>query len=330
MQERLAQLVNLLASICTFEQITEAQRIVDEEAPKLWAQVPEDHIWRAKEAHAKTVAAKGTIILKDMGLDPDKNPLAQLLLFIMSIHDLGRAIDALRSIDQLPAGFNKDDDHGIYTLQLLKLWGVLDLFLMDNNGAGILLSFVIKNHAAKQTPATVLIYALPLEEACFLTLALVRDLDKIAIYEEKTRPYIFSATEREGQALIIRKRFNPDYLPDDGPISDIVLQTFISGQQIERPWMMNNCDYMLQFLSWIRDVNFDTVLKQIVATDAIHVLLGYIFETQKMEVWAPIVNTTNDYLISREIWHGVNAGVAAQYYKTAKYKFSYKDGEYPG
>jgi hypothetical protein len=276
---------------------------VAKNSPDLWAQVDKDHVFKQKEHHTKTLNKKGLAMLTDIGIDYTQYPIAELIVFIMmSVHDLGRAIDAMKDRNKLPAGFNANDDHGVYTLVLLKLWGVFDCFKDD---AKILISFVIKYHTTKQTPVNKTAGELDLESLCFATLALVRDLDKLALFEEKTRPYIFSSTERAGQAEVIRRKFNPNFTPDDECVSEQVLNAYLQRMAdggttvIERAWMTNNCEYMLQFLSWITDVNFDAILKQIITTGAIHILLGYIVETQEQWLRTEIINRTNDYLISR-------------------------------
>jgi len=324
LEQQFIEALDRISSICTPEQIQDADTIISIKTPSLWNQVPNNHVWRKKEHHGKKTEQEGRGILASMGVDTEKNCGARLALFCAKHHDHGRVIEVKYGNKIFPQGFEQGATHGGHTMTLLYFWGALKPFRPDVID---IIHRAIATHSDKISPEMPPEPS-PIDQAATLFAWFTRDIDKLTFYHHEVPACIFSNQERIGQSKIIHEGYNENYSSRDNFISPEILKSYLTRMtdggktHVERADMRNNCDYMLQVASQICDVKYNTILQEIIKTNAIQLILGYLSHIQTWGIYKDILSATRQYLISRGV-AGENFGEKPNdYYNHYKHSFN--------
>jgi len=236
--------------------------------PELVGLLPPDHPWgKAKLDHADQVSDGASEVLAALDQQSGQG-LNSLLLLLGLSHDLGRPIlGAIRLGRELPDQYcleaaensSADINHGHYSAQVLKAWGLLDL--LDQN-TRLIVEYALARHANPGSPEPPpddrRSSTTELERFQIAVTWLLRDADKLATFREKTQGYLFDKEEK-------RRQIKANGL--GGEKFAIEPSRLLDEFANQRPISRDQCDsyeaYMLQFLSWIFDVNFVEVLGKI-------------------------------------------------------------------
>lgn len=246
--------------------------------------LPEGHTWRAKGQHGVEKAEEALRSYRGL-LDqmPERN--VKLLLIIAALHDVGRPEESLR-------GDVRDGKHHVHlSVELLDAAGAFDALSALTTE---IVAYIIEHHADRDTPV-LSPTATPVDHLAFALTALIRDLDKVSIFRNKTQVYLHDEEEKERQGVVLR-RLNPDYRGEAGSIEAArYLTEFQEWRTLDRTELLTYEAYMLQYLAWIFDLNLKVSLEAVVKCGAIHSLLIYFNEQVPDHYWA-ITRTTEEYL----------------------------------
>ena len=263
--------------LCTLEQITRAEAVIEAEYPKLANLLSSGHVWREGKALHGVLAQKvGQEILQELGFKSN-DPNSRLILFIGRYHDLGRIIDALqRDRKPIPPQFKTLANHGAFSVQVLKDWHIIDgIFEHD---ASSLISYAITHHVDNLIP-TLPDNPTRSEQIRYIILSLVRDMDKLANFQGKTWKYLYDGDEIAKQTRIVQEMLWQDYqIKYEGCSNSIptpVIDRFCQQEVLVHQDCTTYEAYMLYFLSWIFDLNLTSVLQRVVDSYAIYILLNW-------------------------------------------------------
>lgn len=276
-----------IRSLCTQEQLQQAGGIVEREIPSLMEALPEGHPWKeGKVIHRKVVQGEVQTIV---GYFTTHFPpeYYELLSFLGGVHDLGRAIEAKKKLGMLPATYRMFLHHGEESANLLKDWGVTDIFEPDTQE---IIRYATVHHADRETPSLPASPA-PLDVLKHFYTSLVRDIDKLGIFRAKTDALLYDPTEKAKQIDVggfegEKRTIDPENL----------LDTFQTFRTLDRSRCRSYESVMLQYLAWIFDVNLPIVLTEVVYTGAIEKLLRYFAQQLREEQYRQIEETTVRYL----------------------------------
>lgn len=276
--------------LCDEETIRRAHEIIGNQ--NILDGLPAGHRWgEAKLQHAVLATAeveKRESVVYGFFKDELPDDYYALLAFVATVHDLGRIIEGKKQLGLLPPDYRQFSHHGEESVNLLREWGVLEQFPPETRE---IIEYAIAHHADKSTP--------PLPEnpteldkkKYFYTCAL-RDVDKLALFRNKTDSYLFDADEKRAQAKLNHlqgelKEINPS----------TVLETFTRFQPIKREECVSYEAYMLQYLGWLFDIKLKPVLEEVVKIGAIEKILRY-FREQNIpdDQYQKIEETVTSYL----------------------------------
>jgi len=246
--------------------------------------LPAGHAWRAKGKHGIETAEEALRSYRGL-LDqmPERNVL--LLLIVAALHDVGRPEQFLRGDVQ------DGKHHGHLSVDLLQEAGAFNEL---PNPTTDLVSYIIEHHADRSTP-TLPRSAIRSERLAHVWTALIRDLDKVGLFRNKTQAYLYNEEEKERQEAVLR-RINPDYRGEVGSIEAArYLVEFQDFQTLDRTELLTYEAYMLQYLAWIFDLNLRASVEAVVKCGAVHSLLIYFKDQVPDHYWA-ILSTTETYL----------------------------------
>lgn len=250
--------------------------------------LPKDHPWeKAKWEHADAAAEENDTIYSFLKEKLPDNYYA-LLTFLATFHDLGRTIEGKRKLGLLPPGYREFSHHGEESFSLLKEWGALEPFPPETRE---IIEYAIIHHADKSTPP------LPdnptnLDKQKYFYTCTLRDVDKLALFRNKTDRYLFDVKVKAAQAKV------NNLLGEQNIINpSAIIETFGEFQAIKRGECVSYEAFMLQYLAWIFDIKLRPVLEEVVRVGAIEKILRY-FREQRIpdDQYQRIKETIMNYL----------------------------------
>lgn len=250
--------------------------------------LPEGHPWeKAKWQHADEAAEERDVVYAFLKEKLPDNYYA-LLTFLATFHDLGRTIEGKKKLGLLPPDYRQFTHHGEESFNLLKEWGALEQFPPETRK---IIEYAIVHHADKSTP--------PLsdnptsldKQKYFYTCAL-RDIDKLALFRNKTDRYLFDGAEKTAQTKLNNLQGEQATINPSA-----VLETFGQFQPIRRDGCISYEAYMLQYLAWVFDIKLKSVLEEVIKIGSIEKILRY-FREQSIpdDQYRKIQETIRSYL----------------------------------
>jgi hypothetical protein len=277
--------------LCSFVQLLQAKRKTEKILPELIEGLPREHPWReAKLSHEVVVLGGTKEIFEEIG-DCFTEENYYLLLFIASVHDIGRIIEAkkqsgIESAEQYESGL----DHGKYSISILERYGILDLF--DKKTQEII-RYSIHHHSDRKMPV---LEKQAGEEDCiaYIFTGLLRDMDKVGIFVGKTDKYIHNEEEK-------KKQIEANNLIK-GEAGAIIPKSLIDDFENKNTLDRNKCEsyeaFMLQYLAWIFDINTEPGKKGVVESQFINKVLKYLENQLDSSEYERIESTIRDFTSS--------------------------------
>jgi len=284
--------------LCLPSHIEGAQATIENAAPQLvemLQQIDPDHPWLSKGVHSAKTCNNVFRILEILGISIDSNN-AKLLGFAAYNHDLGRIVQALKDAGQK---FSPEmmtlKEHGEYTAQLLREWGVDMLFGTD---CWKVLEYLFVHHADPKMPA---IPDNPSELQIWKhdMLRVLRVADKFATMVNRT-DYYLTPEGIAGQNPLMEKeceKVGRFYLDEAGYINEEALDAFSKRQPFARYLCETYEAYMVNYLAWIFEIDIPEILKSIFKSGFVHKITGYLIAREVPDNQINLVyNEVIDYL----------------------------------
>lgn len=186
-----------------------------------------------KKNHILRVVANATDLCKLLEVDKEDKKIAYATALF---HDLGRFEQYVGS-DKA-----KKLEHGVVAVQLLQSDKVLPKLNFDEQEQMIIYK-AIENHGKLKI-------AKGLEERALFHAKLIRDADKLDIFQVVTQNYNSKKSEKLSWNL-----------PKGGKISDNVKKAILQGQLVDKNDVQNETDAKILQLSWLYDINFRPTYK---------------------------------------------------------------------
>ena len=202
-----------------------------------------------KRDHTREVCLNAIRIAEDLGLDQEKNLLAEAIALC---HDVGRfpQYEQYRTFDD-----SISVNHAVLGTKVLLEHNVLDSLPKDDRDI-IVRSVMLHN-----------VFTLPegLDEQSLLFARLIRDADKIDILRVVIE-YFEQDEGSRAEAVALG-------LPDEpGEYSPAVLACLIRGEMAKKASLTTLNDFKLLQLAWLYDLNFRCSLRMVVERDYIRKL----------------------------------------------------------
>lgn len=255
--------------------------------------LPEGHPWEKSKWEHADEATKEPDNIYDFLKEKLPDNYYTLLAFLASFHDLGRTIEGKKKLGLLPPDYRQFSHHGEESFNLLKEWEVLEQFPPETRE---IIEYAIIHHADKSTP---LLPENPtdLDKKKYFYTCLLRDIDKLSLFRNKTDRYLFDPKEKTAQTKL-------NHLEGEQHLINppIALETFGKFQTIQRGECLSYEAYMLQYLAWVFDIKLKTVLEEVVKIGAIEKILQY-FREQNIptDQYRKIEETVKTYLLKFNI-----------------------------
>jgi hypothetical protein len=275
--------------ICGYGEIREAIKRVNANVVKLAEALPAGHPWKEhKLLHMEQTAKEADEVEQMLGMGKVGGENLAFLKLMGGTHDIGRIVEGKKKLGLLPSDYREFANHGEESVNLLRDWGVSALF---NGEAGAVLEYGILHHADKATQEEDAGSALGRTKYFFL--AFLRDMDKLALFRNKTARYLWDDGEKTRQMAVNGL---------EGEMGRIepreILSQFAQRQLIEHRLCRSYEAYMLQFLAWIFDLKLRLALEEVIKIGAVEQLLRY-FEKQLPHQDSVLIRrTVNEYLSS--------------------------------
>lgn len=273
--------------LCEAEHIENASIIVENNIDGLTKDLPDNHPWKeGKLLHrvSTMVECNRTIYKNFQDRLPEEN--YSLLEFLASVHDLGRAVEAKRKLGLLKDGYRDFSSHGQESVALLKDWNALDKYPEDTQE---IIEYAIAHHSDIITPE---IGEDPssLDKLKYFFTSILRDVDKLSIFRNKTDKYLDDEEEKKKQVEVNNVEGEKGTIdPPD------LLQTFARREMIDRSKCRSYEAFMLQYLAWIFDFNLKISLEQTLQIGAVNKILYYFKQQLPNEQYTIIEQTVSDY-----------------------------------
>ncbi|MFC1634418.1 HD domain-containing protein [Planctomycetota bacterium] len=215
---------------------------------------------KQKEDHTQRVCKETRYIADKLGLtDPQKRVAEAIALF----HDIGRFEQFVR--------FRTFHDiqsirHSLLGGQILRQKRILESF--EEPLQHVILK-AVEYHAVKQLPED-------LNGPCLMFAQLIRDADKLDIYDVITRYYEQYKDNPQDSSLGLG-------LPNHPECSPHVVEKMLRGESIDYSELRTLNDLKLTQLGWIHDINFAATLERIKECRFLETLAGLIPITAETE-----------------------------------------------
>jgi len=254
-----------------------AKEIIASHYPQMADLLKDGHPWKeAKALHGALTAQTGQEILSEMGFE-NNDPNRELICLIGEIHDLGRVPDGLQQklaqnanpermeeAERFAALFAGCKDHGEMSVKILEEWGVFNVFSPDTAD---IIRFAIAHHTDDQSPILPRPDTDEAEMMKFIVTALIRDLDKLALFIGKTAKYLYDEKEIQRQEEIVKnllnQKYHLTYRGRDKRVEEVVMNFVRNWQPIPQRFITTYQQYMIYMASWALDMNSPEVLRRL-------------------------------------------------------------------
>ncbi|MCF8011926.1 MAG: HD domain-containing protein [Clostridiales bacterium] len=229
---------------------------------------------KLKEEHTYRVCSNINDIGKSLDLAAKDLHMAEAIALF---HDIGRFRQFFHYGTYNDA---RSEDHGELGKQVLDETGILSYLAEDKQE--IILE-AVRHHNKRCLPES-------LPDKTLLFLKMVRDADKIDIFEVFCRYYSNSSSELDGILEI--------GLPDTPGYSKILIKNLLQEQICNFEDVKNSNDKKLLQLSWIYDLNFNFALQEIARRGHIEKLIKTLPDTKEIqEVYSCLQNYINRHSV---------------------------------
>ena len=218
---------------------------------------------KLKEDHTRRVCREIWYIADRLGLPGCQKRVAEAIALF---HDIGRFEQFARFRTYFDMASIR---HSILGVQILRQNGVLQS--LDECEREWIIK-AVEYHADKQLPED-------LNGSCLLFAQLIRDADKLDIYNVITRYYERSKNNPQNSSLELG-------LPDRPECSPRIIEKMHRGESIDFTELRTLNDLKLMQLGWLHDINFTVTLEQIKARRYLEALVGFLPITADIEMIA--------------------------------------------
>ncbi len=192
-----------------------------------------------------------------------------LLYLMTSSADLGRLVIAAENTQGDTS--RKQNVHGEASVEVLNELKILNQF----REGGLSIGLAIKHHSDIETPT---LKDFNGNETAWLLCCLLRDLDKLSIISGKAFLYVEDPNETKRQLVA-------NHLEMHYEVTEEILEQFERGQPIDRLKCKTFPDWLLQFLAWRGDFNFQETWDMAVESRGYYFVLRWLkkhFELERM------------------------------------------------
>ncbi len=212
-----------------------------------------------KECHTHRVCKEMRELAGGLGMDAEQTRLAETLALF---HDVGRfpQFQQYRTYKDTIS-----ENHCLLALKVLAEHKVLADVAADERA---IIEQAVEFHGSKELPA--------LDEPTLTYAKMIRDADKIDIFELLVENYRILATEPE------KFKWELEF-PDTPECSPEILDAILHRRPISYDTLKTVNDAKLLQLGWVFDVNFDYSLKQIYDRGCLQAIIDLLPETESVK-----------------------------------------------
>jgi hypothetical protein len=220
-----------------------------------------------KEDHTMRVCKEILNIGTQLGLNDDELRLAEIIAIL---HDTGRFEQISRYQTFMDS---KSVDHAELGVNILKHFEVLKPF---DEAIRELIYCAVKYHSKPALPVFD-------NETCIFFTKLIRDADKLDIFNVVTGYYHKNGTEKNGDIVL--------NLPDTPGISGGVYRKLMNKSIVNIDHVTNLNDFKLLQAGWIFDINFQPTMECIIKRRYIELIREVLPESKEIDEIFHIINS---------------------------------------
>jgi putative nucleotidyltransferase with HDIG domain len=215
---------------------------------------------KLKEEHSRRVCREMSFLADELGLSENQKRIAETIALF---HDIGRfkQFVTYRTYSDV-----KSVNHCLLGLEALREQKVLDD--MERNERE-LINKAIEYHGLKKLPDD-------LNGECLLLSKMIRDADKLDIFYLAIEYYKHYKEKKEKFLLELEFPNEPGY-------SQNVIETVLTGKNIDYAQLRTLNDWKLMQLGWVYDVNFQPTLKRIKHRRFLETLISSLPQTEDIK-----------------------------------------------
>lgn len=280
-------------ALCHLDQVTEAEKSVESLYLQLGSSLPDGHPWKeAKIEHAARTRLAGAAAMVNIQAQLIEEN-SELLSFIALSHDLGRPIEARRNLGWVEVQYQQGH-HGMLSVKAMESIGLLQSFPSETQE---IVKYAVEHHADTRTPI------LPgdatgADKYKYVFTCLLRDMDKLSTFANRTEGYLFDEVNKKKQAEVNKLSFDKEHPAAEWGIIDPpeLVDIFASGQAIARGACKSYEAFMLQYLAWIYDINLRSMIGEAINTGVVSKILDYFNKQLPQDQYQKINQSTISYL----------------------------------